>query len=63
MQICKNCGANIKHIATGIGTSVTCDAERLSFVTENGRMINGYLIHNCNKHLEVENGKNKKDRN
>jgi len=61
MQICKNCGAEIKHIATAIGTAVACDAEKLTFVTENGRTMNGYLIHNCNKYLEAENGKNKED--
>ena len=61
MQICRNCGAEIKHIATGIGTSVACDAEKKSFVTENGRLMYGYLIHNCNEHLEVENGETEKD--
>lgn len=61
MQICKNCGAEIKHIATAIGTSVPCDAEKLNFITDNGRMLSGYLIHNCNKYLEAENGKNEKN--
>ena len=61
MQICKNCGAEIKHIATGIGTSIPCDAEKLSFITENGRIMFGYLIHNCNKNIGAENGKTEKD--
>lgn len=54
MQICRNCGAEIKHIATGIGTSVVCDAEKKSFVTENGRLMFGYSIHRCEKKLETE---------
>ena len=60
MQRCKNCGAEIRYIATGIGTSVICDAELVSFVTENGRKTFGYLIHNCEKKIEAENGKNEK---
>ena len=61
MQVCKICGAEIKHIATGIGTSIVCDAEKKSFVTENGRMLFGYLIHKCENKLEAENGKNEKN--
>ena len=60
MQKCKNCGADIRYIATGAGTAVKCVAEKVSFVTENGRKTFGYLIHNCNKHIEAENGKNEK---
>ena len=47
MQNCKKCGASIKYIATSSGTNVICEAERKNFVTENGRMIYGYLIHIC----------------
>ena len=56
MQKCQICGADIKYIATGPGKSVACDAERLQFVTDNGRQTFGYLIHKCNK-AEIENGK------
>ena len=56
MQKCQICGADIKYIATGPGKSVACDAERLQFVTDNGRQTFGYLIHNCDK-AEIENGK------
>ena len=58
MQKCLKCGSDIKYIATGPGVSVACDAERLQFVTENGRQTFGYLIHKCDK-AENENGKNK----
>jgi len=60
MQRCRNCGAEIRYIATGAGTAIICDAELVPFVTENGRKTFGYLIHNCDKNLEAENGKNKK---
>ena len=56
MQKCLKCGSDIKYIATGPGKSVACDAERLQFVTENGRQTFGYLVHKCNK-AENENGK------
>ena len=56
MQKCTKCGADIKYIATGPGKSVVCDAERLQFVTENGRQTFGYLVHKCDK-AESENGK------
>lgn len=63
MQICKKCGAEIRYIATGAGTAVECDAEKVAFVTENGRKTFGYLIHNCKNNSEAENGKNEKDGN
>ena len=47
MQKCRNCGADIRYIATGSNTSIVCDAEKIPFVTENGRKTFGYLIHNC----------------
>ena len=57
MQKCKNCGAEIKYIATTSQESIACDAEKIKFVTENGRVTFGYLIHKCDK-AENENGKN-----
>ena len=60
MQKCQICGADIKYIAVGPGKSIPCDAERLQFVTENGRQTFGYLVHKCDK-AEIENGK-KEDR-
>ena len=57
MQRCLKCGADIKYIATGLGSCVACDAERLQFITDNGRQTFGYLIHKCDK-AEKENGKN-----
>ena len=56
MQICKNCGAAIRYIATSAGTAVMCDNEKVPFVTENGRKTFGYLIHNC-KIKENKDGK------
>lgn len=53
MQICENCGRQVKSIATGIGESVICDTEKLYFVTENGFKKSGYLIHDCLRKLEV----------
>lgn len=47
MQKCKNCGAEIRYIATSSGACTICEAEKKPFVTENGRMIYGYLIHIC----------------
>lgn len=58
MQKCLKCGADIKYIATSPGRSVACDAEKLQFVTENGRQTYGYLIHKCNN-AENKNGKEK----
>jgi hypothetical protein len=49
MQKCLNCGREIRFVATGPNKSVVCDAEKLPFVTENGRQVFGYLLHNCNK--------------
>ena len=57
MQLCKDCGAEIRYIATGAGSSIKCDAEKVPFVTENGRKTFGYLIHNCKKKSETENAK------
>jgi hypothetical protein len=47
VQKCKNCGAAIKYIATTSQQSIACNAEKLRFVTENGRVTYGYLIHVC----------------
>ena len=60
MQKCNFCGKEIRYIAIGLDKSIVCNAEKLDFVTENGRKTSGYLIHNCNKYLEAENGKNEK---
>ena len=57
MQRCKICGAEIKYIATGPGSSTACDAEKQLFVTENGRKTCGYLVHKC-KEPEKQNEKN-----
>lgn len=57
MQKCKNCGAEIKYIATTSQESIACDAEKLRFVTENGRLTFGYLVHKCKMKVEVEDGK------
>lgn len=57
MQKCKNCGADIRYIATTSQQCIACDAEKLRFVTENGRVCYGYLIHNCKTKTEVEDGK------
>ena len=58
MQKCLKCGSDIKYIATGPGKSIACDCEKLSFVTDNCRVMFGYLIHRCDK-AENENGKEK----
>lgn len=58
MQLCKKCGAEIRYIATGPGSSTICDAEKLPFVTENGRKTYGYLVHKC-KEQENENDEKK----
>ena len=58
MQCCKNCGAEIKYIATGPGTSTVCDADKKIFVTENGRNTYGYLVHKC-KEPEKQNEETK----
>lgn len=47
MQKCKDCGANVKYIATGNLKSCKCNAEKLVFVTDFGRVMSGYLIHDC----------------
>lgn len=54
MQKCKNCGAEIKYIATSSGVCTICNAERKPFVTENGRMIYGYLVHFCKKEIKED---------
>jgi len=58
MQQCKKCGAKIKYIATGLGSSTICDAEKFPFVTENGRKTYGYLIHKCKEQV-IENDEKK----
>ena len=63
MQKCRICGRNIKYIATSSSESVTCDAEKLRFVTEFGRITYGYLLHDCFKQgienaSSSDNGKN-----
>lgn len=62
MQRCRNCGKEIRFIATGVNTCVAVDAEKLNFVTENGRITSGYLVHICEK-TENENGKSKESEN
>jgi hypothetical protein len=54
VQKCKKCGAEIKYIATTSQQSIACNAEKLRFVTDNGRILEGYLIHKC----ETENKEN-----
>lgn len=60
MQLCKDCGAEIRYIATGAGSAIKCDAELVPFVTENGRKTYGYLIHNCKKNTEAEDAKSRR---
>lgn len=60
MQKCKICGADIKYIATNSHDSIVCESERQRFVTENGRLTFGYLVHKCKMKAEVENGKKEK---
>ena len=57
MQKCKNCGADIKYIATSSQDCIVCESEKLRFVTENGRLTFGYLVHVCKMKTEVEYGK------
>ena len=57
MQRCNLCGSEIRYIAIDALKSIVCDAEKLDFVTENGRRTKGYLIHSCKK-LEAEDDRN-----
>lgn len=47
MQICKNCGKEIKFIATSGNNAVACDAEEVTLYTMNGRKVTGFLLHKC----------------
>lgn len=47
MQKCRICNKPIKFIATSSNTSVKCDDKKMQFVTDNGRILEGYLIHVC----------------
>lgn len=47
MQVCKNCGAALKYIATSHDTVIVCNSEPVTVYTESGRKVEGYTIHNC----------------
>lgn len=47
MQKCQNCGAEVKYIAGGFQKVYICDPTRVSAVTDNGRLFQGYILHVC----------------
>lgn len=42
---CKSCNAPIKWVATSNGKSMPVDLQRLTIITDDGRMIQGGLSH------------------
>lgn len=54
MQVCKNCGAEIKYIATTHNKSIACDSEEITIYTMTGRKVSGYKLHQCKKEKENE---------
>ena len=54
MQKCKNCGKEIKWVATTKETSVMCEKEQTEVYTLSGHKAIGYPIHKC-KVLEERN--------
>ena len=54
MQKCLKCGKDIKYIATAPGKNVACDTEIKRFVTENGRQVFGYLVHDCEEEKDAK---------
>lgn len=47
MQSCKNCGKEIKYIATGKNINIICDGEEITVYTFLGRKVQGYKVHKC----------------
>ncbi len=57
MQICKQCGKQIKYIATSKNESVTCDDELTIFYTYSGKHFEGFKKHVCKKDIDNGSGK------
>lgn len=57
MQVCPNCGKEVKYIATGYNEVEMCEPNKVTIVTINGHHLEGYLPHCCEKQdSEVANG-------
>ena len=52
MQVCKNCGREIKFIAQGVKNVICCNAEETKVITETGREVKGYTVHKCGEKNE-----------
>lgn len=55
MQICKNCGRQIKYIAINSTEYAIVDNELLEVYTENGHKQTAYKKHECKKSGGEEN--------
>lgn len=47
MQKCQKCGAEVKYIAGGFQKVYICNPTRVSTVTDNGHLFQGYILHVC----------------
>ena len=45
MNRCKACGAELKWIKTKTSKAMPCDPKRVTVVTEQGEVLNGYVPH------------------
>lgn len=61
MQICKNCGREVKYIASGYDKTFVCEPDEKDVVSENGWLHKAYTLHDCGrKPHEVDNYNNEK---
>lgn len=58
MQVCPECGAEVKYIATGHNAIVLCDGKPLTVVNERGHKFTGYPVHICEKAVKTDEGLN-----
>lgn len=52
MLICSNCKKHIKYIVIKNNTVLIVDPEIKTLVTEKGRIVEGYSIHECEEKEE-----------
>ena len=58
MQMCPECGAKIKYIATSNTTVVVCESDVLEVFNKNGHKFIGYPLHKCKEDIKTDERKN-----
>ena len=60
MQVCKNCGREIRHIAGVYDRTYVCEPDAKSVVSESGWLHKAYYLHECKNQEEANDDIEKK---